>query len=201
MHAIPIRLLAVAILAIAGCSNDDDNEDSGVAGDVFRLNTADGDTIDAASLDCIYRQDTGASDTLNLQLQYLESPNNVAFALYVEDAVPAVPFVASAGQQGRFVFEAFRGGTAYQEELSNAELEIQLDALPSPSTLSDGDVVPLRGTLQIVPFTLAEAASSGSADRETASQEAGPNADLALENSTIDINCEAVYQLAEVVNQ
>lgn len=62
------------------------------------------------------------------------------------------------------------------------------DDLPSPSTLSDGDVVRLEGTLLTGGFSLPERSASG---------EAGAGA-LGVAPGSVDVSCEAVYQLAEV---
>lgn len=191
MRLLPGVLIA-AMASVGGCSDDDDDDappgdDSGIA---VALELADGTAVRAESLDCTYRQSFGAVSSLSLQLQYLAGPDEVAFALYVDDPVPAVPYAAAAGRQGRFTFEAFAEGGAYRDELADGEIELRLDSLPAPSELSDGDVVPLRGSLTVSRFSLSEA----SAD------DGGRGAGLALAESTIDVDCDAAYQLSETVD-
>ena len=187
---IPSSLLLGAVAFLAGCADDADDgpgTDIGPGADMT-LTTTDGTMIPAESLQCIYRQGTGADNTLSLQLQYLDSPDSVAFALYVDDPVPATPFAAAAGQQGRYSFEAFSDGVGYRDELGDGEVELRLDDLPSPSTLSDGDVVRLDGVLLVGRFSLPERPASG---------EAGTGA-LGLAPTEVDVGCDAVFQLVEV---
>ena len=183
-------LCLVAAALLAGCSEDaDTEEDAGIdPGADLTLTTTDGTDIAARSLRCIYRQSTGADNTLSLQLQYLDSPDTVAFALYVDDPVPATPFAVAAGGQGRYSFEAFSDGVGYRDALSDGEVELRLDDLPSPSTLSDGDVVPLEGTVLIDGFSLPERPASG---------DVGDGA-LNLAPGSVDVSCDAVFRLAEV---
>jgi hypothetical protein len=60
--------------------------------------TADGVEIAYQSTRCIYRQGTGANTTLSLQIQYLDSPDTVAFAFYIDDPPPAHPFRATPSE-------------------------------------------------------------------------------------------------------
>ena len=185
-------VLIAALACVGGCSDDDDDDAPAAdgSGTAFALDLADGTAVRAESLECIYRQSFGAVSELSLQLQYLAGPGEVAFALYVDDPVPAAPYAAAAGQQGRFTFEAFAADGAYRDELADGEIDLGLDSLPAPSELSDGDVVPLRGGLTVVPFSLSQAAAG----------DGGQGAGLALAGSTIDVDCDAVYQLAETVD-
>ena len=181
-------LILCAAVSLTGCSDDADEEPDIDGGIDAVLVTTDGTTLPARSLRCIYRQSTGADNTLSLQLQYLDSPDTVAFALYVDDPVPATPFAVTAGRQGSYSFEAFSDGVGYRDALSDGEVELRLDDLPSPSILSDGDVVPLEGTVLIDGFSLPETSGSG---------DVGGGA-LDLAPGSVDVSCDAVFQLVEV---
>jgi len=197
-HRLLRPVIAACVLAFAaGCSSDDDESPGTVANDPSpgeasgaALMSADGREILSTDLACIYRQSRGADESLSLQMQFLDSPDTIAFALYVDDPVPATPFTAVAGEQGRFSFEAFVDDVRYQDELANNELMLELEELPAPSTLSDGEMVSLRGALTMDPLSLAERASTGDAGDRT----------LALAANRIEIDCEAPFQLSDAVN-
>ena len=186
-------LLAVTTLLL-GCSADNDsNNDAGVEPPLelpTSLTALDGTTIESESLSCTYRQSFGASDLLELQLQYLDTPTTVSFALYLSEPEPSEPFSATAGQQGSFSFEVFQDGVNYSAELVNSEIEVQLDALPAPGSLSDGEVVSLNGRLLISQFSLLERVFTG---------EAGTRV-LDLAAGTVGIDCETEFQLVQTVN-
>lgn len=132
---------------------------------------------------CIYRQEFGGRNTWLLQVQYLSSPNDVAFALYSENPTPATPFVVSTGQQGTFPFEVFMENNGFGDNLINDEITISLDDLPSPSALTDGNIVSFKGSLLVNQFTLPNMSVTDETD----------NMELVLVAGNVDINCAAVF--------
>ena len=115
----------------------------------------DAEAVDFSELRCIYRQITGAIDDLELQLQWLATPDTVAYALYMDRLEPATPFSVLAGDtSASFRFEVFVDGAAYTDQFSNAEVGVELEALPDPDSLNDGDEVTLRGSLVTQEFIL-----------------------------------------------
>lgn len=186
-------ILFLAMAFAVGCSSDDDAGTGALSDDPQTrqaLMTADGAEIISESLRCIYSQNTGADSSLSLQLQYLESPGYVAFALYLSDPIPSAPFAVAAGQQGRFDFEVFAGGVGYRDDLVSGEVEVRLDDLPSPSSLSDGDNVVLEGVLLVNQFSLTERSATG---------ESGAGL-LNLASGSVEINCESKFRMVDVVN-
>ena len=185
--------LPVLLVLISGCSDNPDINTGDITGSTMNLSlmTTSGTEIPSESLSCNYFQNTGADNTLSLELQYLESADRVSFALFISDPIPAMPFAASAGQQGQFDFEVFFDSVGYRDVLSNGEVEVRLDNLPSPSALSDGDTFMLEGSLLINQFNLEERAATG---------EAGSGA-LNLASGSVDIACEVTFQTANVINQ
>jgi len=184
-------LLVVTSVFVLGCSDDSPNSENEVTNPEMSpsLVTADGREIPSESLSCIYRESTGASDEVSLQLLYNSSPDTLAFYLIITDPVPAIPYTAAAGEQGSFEFWTYLDNVGYRDTLSNGEVEVQLDSLPSPSSLSDGDVVELNGELVISSFSLNQ--------RDATSETDGSFLDLAADR--IDIDCSATFQRIETV--
>ena len=145
--------------------------------------------VDRRGRRCSELPNKESDSTLTFGLQYLSAPNTVAFALYFENPIPASPFNVVAGQQGRVDFEVVSGDARYSNMLSNSEVEVILEGLPSPSTLSDGDVLTLRGKLVLNQFTLPLDYAWGDV----------PDQELALMAGVVDVDCEAEYMMAEVV--
>jgi len=185
------NLLVVTSALVAGCSDDSMEGESEISppGMSPSLMLADGSQIPSESMSCNYRESFGASNEVSLQFQYLSSPGRVAFSLIITDPVPAIPFTAAAGEQGSFEFFAFLEGVGYRDTLNNLEVEVQLDSLPSPSSLSDGDVVKLNGELLIGKFSLSQ--------RDATSETDGSFLDLAADR--IDIDCSATFQRSQTV--
>ncbi|HEX2875238.1 MAG TPA: hypothetical protein VHP33_28500 [Polyangiaceae bacterium] len=179
-------ILTSALLAatslLGGCSSDttSDAEDHGA------LTTAGGVEIPYQSVRCIYRQNTGSNDTLSLQLQYLDTPDTVAFALYINDPKPARPFRATPGEavELEWGFEAALDGTMYTAGLNGGQATLSLDALPAPSTLVPGETVRLHGRLDINDVSLSSPSIPGGS--------AGTPLELAA--SSVPVDCEASYQ-------
>ena len=184
-------LLVVTSVFVLGCSDDSPNSENEVTNPEMSpsLVTADGREIPSESLSCIYRESTGASDEVSLQLLYNSSPDTLAFYLIITDPVPAIPYTAAAGEQGSFEFWTYLDNVGYRGTLSDGEVEVQLDSLPSPSSLSDGDVVELNGELVISSFSLSQ--------RDATSETDGSFLDLAADQ--IDIDCSATFQRIETV--
>ena len=163
--------LGLALLCTSvGCGAKSDKADAvgttGAAGETgavrsLSLPTADGKEAVATSLRCIYRQATGADDTLSLQLQFLRHPDHVAFAVYVDDPRPATPYEGAAGQDSHFDFEAYADDVGYRSTLRRGEIVVHLDALPSPDELSDGQDISLRGRLDFNEFSVSETDAYG----------------------------------------
>jgi hypothetical protein len=151
------------------------------------LMTADGDEIAYQSTRCLYQQSTGADDTLSLQLQYLDTPNSVAFALYIDDPRPARPFRATPGEVGACTLEVAFDGTMYSTALRGTELALNLDALPAPATLTPGDTVRLRGTLKLDALSLPVSGDSAAAP-------------LDLAAGSVPLDCEASYDESIVLD-
>lgn len=189
---IDLKYLFFVSAFIAGCSSDSNNIPNTEPFEELptSLVTLDGTSIDSESLSCNYRQSFGASSLLELQLQYLDSPNSVAFALFISNPVPAEPYTAAAGEQGSFSFEVFLEGVRYSDELDNSEVEVLLDSLPSPDNLSNGDAVTLSGSLIIEQFSLVE---------RFFTNEMGSRV-LELNAGSVGIDCVATYQLSETIN-
>lgn len=170
---------------VCGCSNERAELSSEPENTALKL--GDGAEIVPESLRCIYRQATGASDELSLQLQYLSSPGRVAFAAYLTNPVPATPFVATPRDVDELIFEAFSGpASGNRAELTGAELSVQLDELPPPSSLSAGDVVALHGQIALTDFALP-------ATKEGESP-------LQIVAAAVGIDCEATFQLSQVLD-
>lgn len=161
-------------------------------GQTQSLAMSDGTEISSESLKCGFWQSIGSmgvDDQLFLSLQYLSGPNAVAFSLALDNPIPATPFSAIAGQQGMFTFFAYTSDVGYRDTLANSEIELQLASLPLPSDLSDGDIVPLEGRILVNEFSLIERPASGIAGTRQ----------LLLATQTLDVDCEAQYQEAELV--
>jgi hypothetical protein len=153
------------------------------------LRTSDGTEITSEALRCIYRQDVGASQNLSLQLQYISEPDSVAFAAYIDNPVPATPFVARPQDVGRLSFEVVLGQARYQLDLTHEEIAVHLDELPPPSSLNPEETVRLRGRLEVTAFSLPRAWSEGDAADS-----------LKLAAGFVSIDCEAVFQESEVLD-
>jgi hypothetical protein len=153
------------------------------------LELRDGGQIPSQGLRCGYRQNTGADDSLDLQLQYLSAPNAVAFSAYITDPVPAKPFVATPRDVKRFDFEAVAGGN-YSAKLQEAEITLRLDDLPAPSSLEDRKVVHLHGTLEITAFSLPARTTAEGSDAGT----------LDLAPATVAVDCMPGFFLNPVLN-
>jgi hypothetical protein len=140
--------MLAALSLLGGCSSTTSSSPSESGG---ALTTTDGVEIPYESVRCIYRQNTGSDDTLSLQIQYLDTPDTVAFALYINDPTPAHPFRATPGElvEREWGFEAALDGTMYQVGLYGTQATLSLDTLPAPSTLVDGAAVRLHGRLDI----------------------------------------------------
>lgn len=153
------------------------------------LRLRDGTEIVPQSLRCFYRQDTGASHDLSLQLQYRADLDHVAFAAYLTNPRPASPFVASPRDVARFDFEAFLGGeSGYQATLESHEVIVHLDSLPDPSSLRFGDIVPLHGQFEVTAFSL------------PGTWPAEPGSTLDLAAGSVAIDCEAEFEEVQVAN-
>jgi hypothetical protein len=145
--------------------------------------TADGVEIAYQSTRCIYRQGTGANTTLSLQIQYLDSPDTVAFALYIDDPAPAHPFRATPREAGAWTLEVALDGQMYGNVLQGPEVTLSLDTLPAPSTLTPGQTFPLHGELAISALSLPRQPDPGPA----------ATAPLALAGGSVPLDCEASY--------
>lgn len=176
--------MLAALSLLGGCSSNTTSNPE----DRQPLITADGVEIDYQAVRCIYRQSTGSSSTLSLQIQYLDTPDTVAFALYVDDPAPARPFRATPGEPHVWNFEAAVDGTMYSSDLASTEATLSLDALPAPSTLVPGTTVRLHGRLDIGAVSLSGPALSGGP----------PGAPLELAGGSVPIDCEASYQESQV---
>lgn len=152
--------------------------------------TVDGVEISYQSVSCLYSQSTGADNTLSLQIQYLDTPDTVAFALYIDDPKPAHPYRATPSDVGACTFEAALEGKMYGRVLQAAEVTLSLDTLPAPSTLTPGEIVRLHGALDISALSLPPQPDPGEA----------PPAPLKLAAASVPIDCEASYQESIVLN-
>lgn len=179
--------IALALCALlSGCASREGNE---LQQDSLSLTTAEGDEIVAESVRCIYRQARGGGDRLELQLQYLSEPDRVAFAVYVENPIPSAPFVAAPEDVARFSFEAFTDDAGYSAELEHAEITMELDELPDPSTLRPGDAVHLHGRLQVTDFSLPKVSQNDAAASE-----------LHLAAGSVLIDCETQFEQVPVLD-
>lgn len=186
-----VLTFAAAVLAViaVGCGDDGGTTSTGttsVGPAPEPLVLADGTSIQAQSMSCYYRQSTGASDDLELQLQFLDTPNTVAFAVYVSDVTPATPYSADAAGAD---FELFTGGTGYRKVLESGEVTVALGALPEPSTLSRGQSVQLNGSLEFAQLTVPEVNALGEVGQGSA--EIAPG--------SVAFSCTANFQISEVM--
>lgn len=180
--------MLAALSLLGGCSSNTTSYSEGSGA----LTTTGGDEITYQSVRCIYRQSTGSDDTLSLQIQYLDTPDTVAFALYIDDPKPAHPFRATPGElvEREWAFEAAFDGTMYSAGLYGTQATLELDALPAPSTLAPGATVRLHGRLDITDVSLSPPPLPGGP----------PGTPLQLAASSVPVDCEASYQESEVLD-
>ena len=183
-----VSTVFTALALLGGCSSSTTSE----AQDKAPLVTADGVEISYQSVRCIYRQSKGADDTLSLQIQYLDTPDTVAFALYMDDPKPARPFRDAPGElvEREWGFEAALDGTMYTAGLYGTQATLSLDNLPAPSSLVPGEVVRLHGRLDISDVSLSSPSIPGGP----------PGKGLDLTASSIPVDCEASYQESMVLD-
>lgn len=178
--------MLAALSLLGGCSSTTSSSPSESGG---ALTTTDGVEIPYQSVRCIYRQNTGSDDTVSLQIQYLDTPDTVAFALYVDNPKPARPFNASPSEATHWNFEAAVDGKMYSYAAFGTELTLHLDALPATSTLEPGHTVRLHGSLDIGAFSLPSSLVGGPA--------AYP---LELAAGSVPVDCEASYDESIVLD-
>jgi len=181
----------IIFVILMGCSSNDGITPEADGDQLPSLSLAllDGSEIPSESLKCIYRQSTGFDDALSLQFLYESAPNTLAFYLIVDDPIPATPYSALAGQQGRFEFWAYSNEVGYRDTLANSEVELQLDSLPLPSELSEGDIIFLKGNILISEYSLIERPASGIPGTRL----------LPIAAQSLQIACEVEFQTAETV--
>lgn len=185
-QALALACAAMAFAAVAtGCGDDGGMATASAAPEPLVL--ADGTSIQAQSMSCYYRQSTGAVDALELQLQFLDTPDTVAFAVYVPSVTPATPYSADAAGAD---FELFTAGTGYRKALESGEVTVALGALPDPSTLSEGQPVQLNGSLEFAQLTVPEVSALGEVGQGSAEIAAG----------SVAFSCTATFQVSEVVD-
>lgn len=180
------QLVVAASVFVCACSHITDATTSPPITNTS-LELGDGTVITSESLGCSYRQSTGSSDELDLQLQYLSAPDSVAFAVYLTDPRPAKPFAATPREVKRFDFEAFVEKELYRSDRDLKGITVHLDELPPPSSLKPGDTVQLRGYLELEDLTLS--AISGEGDST-----------VQILAGAVAIDCDAKFQEVQVLN-
>ena len=189
MDAVELTLITVLALA-AGCSagvggtdtagqKTDDYDNMGQS-----LITNTGEAIQSSSQRCKFDQTTGSFQRLDLEVWYLTSAGDIAFGLALTDPIPAEPYTASAGQQGTTELVAFHDNARYSQHLQDAQISVSLDSLPSPSSLTSGDVIALSGQLSVQPLSLPISSSASNKAAEA----------LWLVAQDLQINCEAQFR-------
>ena len=189
MDAVELTLITALALA-AGCSSGVDGTDNAGAktddDDTVgqSLITSTGDAIQSSAQRCNFDETTGSFQQLEVEVWYLTSAGDIAFGLTLTDPIPAEPYTASEGQQGSTELVAYHDEARYSQRLQDAQISVSLDSLPSPSSLTSGDVIALSGQLSVQPLSLPISSSASNKAAET----------LPLVAQDLQIDCEAQFR-------
>lgn len=176
----------MTLMFFMGCKGDNTDAIQDTDKDLVLL---DGNQVVYESMQCIYRQHTGADDGVSLQLQFLSAPNKIAFELILESPMPGSPFIALAGHPGGFGFSVFNDDNLYGSILNDSEIILMIDDLPFPDSLKPGNTVHLRGSMELSQFSLPDA--------HEPNEESGTSLEVAA--GIVEFDCKAKFQMVQVV--
>lgn len=102
-------------------------EDGENAAEELSVKATDGSPVSARTLRCSYTQETGATNYLSLNFQFLSGPCEVAFDTSLSGFAPATPFEVAGSRDVQLGFSVFFEGQSYRARPENGQIVVHLE--------------------------------------------------------------------------